>query len=141
MADVKDLEGLVLKGEMTITEFACAKVDASIERMKERNPDIRIIGLQPAAGASIPGIRRWSGEYLPRIFEPARVDEVLDVGQHEAESTMRTLAREEGILCGVSSGGAVAGALRVADATRGAVIVAIVCDRGDRYLSTGVFPI
>ncbi|MBP8925177.1 MAG: cysteine synthase CysM [Pseudomonadales bacterium] len=107
--------------------------------LKERNPDIRIIGLQPAAGASIPGIRRWPSEYLPRIFEPARVDEVLDISQHEAESTMRALAREEGILCGVSSGGAVAGALRVAAATRAAVIVAIVCDRGDRYLSTGVF--
>ncbi|MBK7168722.1 MAG: cysteine synthase CysM [Gammaproteobacteria bacterium] len=107
--------------------------------LKERNPEVRIVGLQPADGASIPGIRRWPSEYLPRIFEPARVDEVLDIGQHEAESTMRALAREEGILCGVSSGGAVAGALRVAGNTRAAVIVAIVCDRGDRYLSTGVF--
>ena len=107
--------------------------------LKERNPDIRIVGLQPADGASIPGIRRWASAYMPRIFEPARVDEVLDIGQHEAESTMRALAREEGILCGVSSGGAVAGALRVAASTRSALIVAIVCDRGDRYLSTGVF--
>ena len=107
--------------------------------LKERDPDVRIVGLQPADGASIPGIRRWPSAYMPRIFEPARVDEVLDIGQHEAESTMRELAREEGILCGVSSGGAVAGALRVAANTRSAVIVAIVCDRGDRYLSTGVF--
>jgi len=107
--------------------------------LKEMNPAIRIVGLQPADGASIPGIRRWPEEYLPRIFERRRVDDVLDIGQHEAESTMRELARCEGILCGVSSGGAVAGALRVAAHARDAVIVAIVCDRGDRYLSTGVF--
>ncbi len=107
--------------------------------LKEMNPAIRIVGLQPADGASIPGIRRWPEEYLPRIFERRRVDDVLDIGQHEAESTMRELARREGILCGVSSGGAVAGALRVAAHARDAVIVAIVCDRGDRYLSTGVF--
>ena len=108
--------------------------------LKEMNPTIRIVGLQPADGPSIPGIRRWPQEYLPRIFERERVDDVLDIAQHEAESTMRELASREGILCGVSSGGAVAGALRVAAHTRDAVIVAIVCDRGDRYLSTGVFP-
>jgi cysteine synthase B len=108
--------------------------------LKEMNPAIRIVGLQPADGSSIPGIRRWPQEYLPRIFERERVDDVLDIAQHEAESTMRELASREGILCGVSSGGAVAGALRVAAHTRDAVIVAIVCDRGDRYLSTGVFP-
>ena len=107
--------------------------------LKEMNPAIRIVGLQPADGSSIPGIRRWPQEYLPRIFERERVDDVLDIAQHEAESTMRELASREGILCGVSSGGAVAGALRVAAHTRDAVIVAIVCDRGDRYLSTGVF--
>jgi cysteine synthase B len=107
--------------------------------LKEMNPAIRIVGLQPADGSSIPGIRRWPPEYLPRIFERERVDDVLDIAQHEAESTMRELASREGILCGVSSGGAVAGALRVAAHTRDAVIVAIVCDRGDRYLSTGVF--
>lgn len=107
--------------------------------LKERDPSIRVIGLQPADGASIPGIRRWPPAYRPRIYEPARVDEVLDITQQEAEATMRELASREGILCGVSSGGAVAGALRVAAGTRGAVIVAIVCDRGDRYLSTGVF--
>jgi cysteine synthase B len=107
--------------------------------LKERDPAIRIVGLQPADGASIPGIRRWPEAYLPRIFERERVDQVLDIAQPEAEDTMRRLAAEEGILCGVSSGGAVAGALRVAAGVRGAVIVAIVCDRGDRYLSTGVF--
>jgi cysteine synthase B len=107
--------------------------------LKERDSAIRIVGLQPADGASIPGIRRWPEAYLPRIFERERVDEILDIAQSEAEDTMRRLAVEEGILCGVSSGGAVAGALRVAGGVRGAVIVAIVCDRGDRYLSTGVF--
>jgi cysteine synthase B len=107
--------------------------------LKERDPAVCIIGLQPADGASIPGIRRWPEAYLPRIFERERVDQILDIAQSEAEDTMRRLAAEEGILCGVSSGGAVAGALRVAAGVRGAVIVAIVCDRGDRYLSTGVF--
>jgi cysteine synthase B len=107
--------------------------------LKERNPAVRVVGMQPADGASIPGIRRWPKEYLPTIFEPARVDEVLDVTQDEAEQTMRRLAAEEGIFCGVSSGGAVAGALRVSARTENATIVAIVCDRGDRYLSTGVF--
>jgi cysteine synthase B len=107
--------------------------------LKEKNPAIRIVGLQPGDGASIPGIRRWPEAYLPRIFERERVDEVLDIGQQEAESTMRRLAQEEGILCGVSSGGSIAGALRIAAKARDAVIVAIVCDRGDRYLSTGVF--
>ena len=107
--------------------------------LKERNPDVCIVGLQPADGASIPGIRRWPEAYLPRIFEPARVDLVLDIGQREAEEAMRRLAREEGILCGVSAGGAVAGALRVAATTENALIVAVICDRGDRYLSTGVF--
>ncbi len=107
--------------------------------LKEQNPGICIVGLQPADGASIPGIRRWPQAYLPRIFEPARVDLVLDIGQREAEDTMRRLAQEEGILSGVSAGGAVAGALRVAATTENALIVAVICDRGDRYLSTGVF--
>ncbi len=107
--------------------------------LKEKNPAIEIIGLQPQAGSAIPGIRRWSPEYLPAIFEPQRVDRVLDVSQADAEAMMRQLAREEGIFCGVSSGGAVAGALRIARDAENAVIVAIVCDRGDRYLSTGVF--
>ena len=107
--------------------------------LKGRNPDVQIVGLQPAEGAAIPGIRRWPPEYLPSIYEDARVDLKLDISQQEAEDTTRALAREEGIFCGVSSGGAVAGALRVAAGTRDAVITCIVCDRGDRYLSTGVF--
>ncbi|MBA2778552.1 cysteine synthase CysM [Billgrantia kenyensis] len=107
--------------------------------LKERNPAIQIIGLQPEDGASIAGIRRWPKEYLPSIFDATCVDRVLDIGQFEAEEHMRRLAREEGILAGVSSGGALAGALRIAEEVEDAVIVFIVCDRGDRYLSTGLF--
>ena len=106
---------------------------------KTQNPGIEIIGLQPSEGASIPGIRRWPEAYLPSIFDPARVDRVLDISQDEAEESMRALAREEGIFCGVSAGGAVAGALRISAEVENATIVAIICDRGDRYLSTGVF--
>ncbi|HEN3621728.1 TPA: cysteine synthase CysM [Yersinia enterocolitica] len=109
------------------------------EYLKSQNPDVTIIGLQPADGSSIPGIRRWPAAYMPGIFRPELVDQVLDISQISAEQTMRRLATEEGIFCGVSSGGAVAGALRVAAENPGAVIVAIICDRGDRYLSTGVF--
>ncbi|MFA3779828.1 cysteine synthase CysM [Yersinia sp. 1652 StPb PI] len=107
--------------------------------LKSQNPQVTIIGLQPAEGSSIPGIRRWSPGYMPGIFRPELVDQVLDISQYEAEETTRRLATEEGIFCGVSSGGAVAGALRVAAQNPAAVIVAIICDRGDRYLSTGVF--
>lgn len=107
--------------------------------LKAQNPDIQIVGLQPADGASIPGIRRWNEAYLPKIFDAKRVDRVMDIGQQEAEETMRDLARKEGIFCGVSSGGAVAGALKLNEELENAVIVAIICDRGDRYLSTGVF--
>lgn len=107
--------------------------------LKEQNPAIRIIGLQPADGAQIPGIRCWPQEYLPTIFERQRVDEVIDIPQAEAETMMRRLAREEGIFCGVSSGGSVWAALELSKRVENAVIVAIVCDRGDRYLSTGVF--
>ncbi|NEX75548.1 cysteine synthase CysM [Aeromonas rivipollensis] len=107
--------------------------------LKEQNPAVQVIGLQPAEGSQIPGIRRWPAAYMPAIFEPQRVDRVLDVTQEEALATMRRLAREEGICCGVSSGGAVAGALRVAAELSQGVVVAIICDRGDRYLSTGVF--
>ena len=107
--------------------------------LKEQNPDVQIIGLQPTEGAAISGIRRWPQEYLPSIFDQQRVDEVVDMSQQEAEETMRRLAREEGIFCGVSSGGAVAAALRLNARVRNAVIVVIICDRGDRYLSTGVF--
>ncbi len=107
--------------------------------LRSHNAGVTIVGLQPSEGSSIPGIRRWPQEYLPGIFKPELVDDVMDMGQTEAEDTMRALAREEGIFCGVSSGGAVAGALRVAKSHPGSVVVAIVCDRGDRYLSTGVF--
>ena len=109
--------------------------------LKEKNPAIQIIGLQPADGAQIPGIRRWPKEYLPSIFDASRVDLVVDMDQKTAEETMHRLAREEGIFCGVSSGGSVAAALRLSTTLNNAVIVAIVCDRGDRYLSTGVFNI
>lgn len=106
---------------------------------KEQNPAIQIVGLQPEDGASIPGIRRWPKEYLPSIYDASRVDRVIDMPQREAEQTMRRLAREEGILCGVSSGGATAAALRLSAELENAVIVAIICDRGDRYLSSGIF--
>lgn len=107
--------------------------------LKEQNPAVRVVGLQPEEGASIPGIRRWPEAYLPSIFDAARVDQVIEMGQQEAEQTMKALAAQEGIFCGVSSGGAVAGALRLSRELENAVIVAIICDRGDRYLSTGVF--
>lgn len=107
--------------------------------LKEQNPDIQVIGLQPREGAQIPGIRRWPEAYLPAIFERSRVDRVIDISQQQAEDTMRALARQEGIFCGVSSGGAVAGALQLAEEVQNATIVVIICDRGDRYLSTGVF--
>ena len=107
--------------------------------LKQQSPDVQIIGLQPLEGSSIPGIRRWPEAYLPRIYQATRVDRVLDISQQESEVTMRRMAAEEGIFCGVSSGGAIAGALRLSTEVENAVIVAIVCDRGDRYLSTGVF--
>jgi len=107
---------------------------------KEKNPKIEVIGCQPAEGSQIPGIRKWPQAYLPKIYEHARVDRLEYVSQADAEETTRRLAREEGIFAGISSGGAVHVALRVAREAKHAVIVAIVCDRGDRYLSTGVFP-
>lgn len=107
--------------------------------LKEKNANIQIIGLQPEENASIPGIRRWPQEYMPTIFEANRVDQVMDIGQQEAEDAMKSLATKEGIFCGVSSGGSVAGALRLSQQVENATIVAIICDRGDRYLSTGVF--
>lgn len=107
--------------------------------LKTQNPDVQIIGLQPSDGSQIPGIRRWPTEYLPKIFEPARVDRIIDISQAESETTMRRLAREEGIFAGVSSGGAVSAALRISEEVEHATIVAIICDRGDRYLSTGVY--
>ena len=107
---------------------------------KEQNSAIEIIGVQPEAGSQIPGIRKWPEEYLPKIYEVKRVDRILLVNQVEAEETTRRLAREEGIFTGISSGGALAAALKVSAMVENAVIVSIVCDRGDRYLSTGVFP-
>ncbi|ENM5741202.1 cysteine synthase CysM [Vibrio metoecus] len=107
--------------------------------LKQQNPQIQIIGLQPSEGSAIPGIRRWPQAYLPGIFDAARVDQVLDVTQTDAEQTARALACEEGICAGVSSGGAVFAALQIAQQNPGSVVVAIVCDRGDRYLSSGLF--
>lgn len=107
--------------------------------LREKNPAIKIIGLQPEEGAQIPGIRRWPQEYLPKIYHPEQVDQIVNMSQAEAEHTMRELARKEGIFCGVSSGGAVAAALRLNQQVENAVIVSIICDRGDRYLSSGLF--
>ncbi|MCL2658118.1 MAG: cysteine synthase CysM [Betaproteobacteria bacterium] len=108
--------------------------------LKEKNPAIQIVGCQPEDGSQIPGIRKWPEEYLPRIFERQRVDRIESVTQADAEEMTRRLAREEGVFAGISSGGAMAVALRIAETLENAVIVSIVCDRGDRYLSTGVFP-
>lgn len=107
--------------------------------LKKKNPLIEIIGLQPEEGASIPGIRRWPKAYSPGIFDAAKVDKTLDVSQRDAEQTMRRLAKEEGIFCGASAGGAVFAALQLSDQLNNAVIVTIICDRGDRYLSSGVY--
>jgi len=108
--------------------------------LKEANPAIQIVGVQPRDGAQIPGIRKWPKEYLPEICDFSRIDRMLEVGQPEAEEMTRRLAREEGIFAGISSGGALAAALQLSQGLENAVIVFIVCDRGDRYLSTGVFP-
>lgn len=107
---------------------------------KEKNPNIQIVGAQPEEGAQIPGIRKWTPEYLPKIYDPEKVDKLEYVSQHEAEELTRRLAAEEGIFCGISSGGALSVALRLSQQVQNATIVFIVCDRGDRYLSTGVFP-
>jgi cysteine synthase B len=108
--------------------------------LKQQNPNVQIVGVQPAEGASIPGIRRWPEAYIPKIFDQHWVDLTLDVTQEEAEQTTRDLAAKEGIFAGISSGGAVAAALKLSQEVSQATIVAIICDRGDRYLSTGVFP-
>ena len=107
--------------------------------LKSQNPDIQVIGLQPEDGASIPGIRRWPKAYMPGIFDAAKVDTIMDISQADAENAMRRLAREEGIFCGVSAGGSVAAALALSETVENATIVAIICDRGDRYLSSGVY--
>ncbi|MEQ1813208.1 MAG: cysteine synthase CysM [Candidatus Nitrotoga sp.] len=118
----------------TGTIMGCARY------FKERNPAIQIIGVQPDEGAQIPGIRKWATAYLPKIYEPRRVDSLENVGQATAEEMTRRLAREEGIFCGISSGGALAVALKISAQVENATLVFIVCDRGDRYLSAGVFP-
>ncbi len=112
----------------------------SARYLKEVNPEIQVIGVHPAEGATIPGIRRWPEEYLPKIFDPTNIDNIMDVTQEEAEQTTRNLASKEGIFCGISSGGAVAAALTLSDNLENSTIVTIICDRGDRYLSTNVFP-
>ena len=108
--------------------------------LKEQNPNVQIIGVQPEGDSKIPGIRRWPKEYLPKIYDDSQVDEILDVSQQQAEETMRALAEQEGIFCGVSSGGATYVALELSKRLDNATIVVVVCDRGDRYISTGVFP-
>lgn len=118
----------------TGTIMGCSKY------FKEVKPEIEIVGVQPTEGASIPGIRRWPKEYLPSIYDEARVDRIMDISQEDAENTTRALAAQEGIFAGISSGGAVAAALQLSQQVENAVIVAIICDRGDRYLSTDVFP-
>jgi cysteine synthase B len=108
--------------------------------LKEQDSKVQIVGVHPAEGARIPGIRRWPKEYLPRIYDASRVDQIMEVTQQEAEEMTRQLAAREGIFCGISSGGALAAAMRLSKSVENAIIVTIVCDRGDRYLSTGVFP-
>jgi len=107
--------------------------------LKEQDPEIQIVGVQPADGARIPGIRRWPKEYLPRIYDETRVDRIIDIDQNEAEETTIALGREEGIFAGVSSGGAIAAALKLSEELENALIVTVICDRGDRYISTNVF--
>ena len=129
----------------TITHFVSAMgttgtIMGTSRYLKEQNPDVQIVGVQPEEGSSIPGIRRWTKEYLPGIFDESRVDLTLDVSQQSAEDITRRLASEEGIFCGISSGGAVAAALQLSQQVENAVIVSIICDRGDRYMSSGVFP-
>lgn len=108
--------------------------------LKEQNTDVQIIGVQPEGDSKIPGIRRWPEEYLPKIYNRSRVDEIIDVNQQQAEDMTRALAQQEGIFCGVSSGGAVHVALELSKRVKNATIVVIICDRGDRYISTGIFP-
>ena len=129
----------------TVTHFVSSMgttgtITGVSQYLKERNPAVQIVGAQPEEGSRIPGIRKWPQEYLPKIYQPERVDRVESVSQAAAETMARRLAREEGLFCGISSGGACEIALRLSRELSQATIVFIVCDRGDRYLSTGVFP-
>ncbi len=129
----------------TVTHFVSAMgttgtIMGTSQFLKDQNPAIQIIGVQPEGDSKIPGIRRWPKAYLPKIYQADRVDRIIDIDQDSAENTMRKLASDEGIFAGVSSGGAVAAALKISAEVENAVIVVIICDRGDRYLSTGVFP-
>jgi len=131
--------------EGSITHFVSAMgttgtIMGTSRYLIEQNADIQIIGVQPEGESKIPGIRRWPQEYLPEIYDASRVDSIIDMDQQTAEDTTRALAAKEGIFAGISSGGAVAAALRLSKELENAVIVVIICDRGDRYLSTGVFP-
>ena len=130
--------------EGTVTHFVSAMgttgtIMGTSKYLKEQNPDIQIVGVQPEGDSKIAGIRRWSSEYLPKIYAPSRVDKIIEIDQLSAENMTRRLAKEEGIFAGVSSGGAVCAALKLANEIENAVIVTIICDRGDRYLSTGLF--
>lgn len=132
------------QSEQSITHFVSAMgttgtIMGCSRYFREVNPKIKIVGVQPQDGATIPGIRRWPEEYLPSIYNPDQVDQIIDVSQQEAEETTRLLARREGIFCGISSGGAISAALRLSQKVTDAHIVTVICDRGDRYLSTGVF--
>lgn len=129
----------------TVTHFVSAMgttgtIMGTSRYLKEQNPAVQIVGVQPTEGSKIPGIRRWPEAYLPAIFDASRVDMTIDITQDLAEETTRALAAQEGIFCGISSGGAVAAALQLSQQVENAVIVSIICDRGDRYLSTNVFP-
>lgn len=128
----------------TVTHFISSMgttgtITGTSRYLKEQNPNVQIIGLQPSDGASIPGIRRWPKEYIPSVYDDSYVDQIVDMDQTLAENTMRALAKEEGIFSGVSSGGSIAAALQLSEVVTNAIIVAIVCDRGDRYLSSGIF--
>ncbi len=135
----KDTEGKVT--HFVSSMGTTGTIMGTSQYLKEKNPDIQIIGVEPSEGSKIPGIRKWPQEYIPSIFDASAVDEVIEVTQQESEDMMRSLGKEEGIFCGVSSGGAMVAALKLSQQVENAVIVSIVCDRGDRYLSTGLFAV
>jgi len=134
--------GVILKDKLPILSalWALPVLLCCSRFLKEKSTDIQIVGVQPEDGSQIPGIRRWPEEYLPKIYHTDNIDQIMDISQLEAEDTTRLLAAKEGIFAGISSGGAVAAALKLSEQIDNATIVSIICDRGDRYLSTGVFP-